>query len=202
MLSPLIILLLSASPAARSGAPAPVAARVAAQRVSECGLGRVAARFDAELDEDILVASEAGSATDSQLACADRAAGFYSLELPAKVQKRFDAMRNARLAVAARAQARAWISAHGLAGRVPQYRKGVDDDAAFARRIERLCGRQARGAFQSRYGPHALSPDWAMRHLQNRRAQSAVECLMNATTVAGFELFFIGNEAYAPSKPR
>lgn len=49
----------------------------AAKRVSECGLGPVTTHYKPELQEDILVANSAQSATDDQLACAFKVVGFY-----------------------------------------------------------------------------------------------------------------------------
>src|SRR4051812_28456097 len=96
MLASILLLLLAAPP------PPPdpferITPQQAAMRASRCGLGPVSVRFDADFQEDILIASEAGSATDAELACADKAASFYELRLPTKVQGRYEAIRQARL---------------------------------------------------------------------------------------------------------
>jgi hypothetical protein len=170
----------------------------AAKRVSECGLGPVATHYEPDLQEDVLVASSAQSATDDQLACAYKIVGFYyTLELPPNVQPRFDAMLNAEAEVWMKAQAHDWLSARGLLDRVPRYQRGVTDDGVFTRKVEALCGPQAKGAFQSKYGFHALSPDWIKRELKPSDPSSdALTCLMNVTAAAGFEFGFIGNEYY------
>jgi len=111
-------------------------------------------------------------------------------------------MRSAAAVVWVRAQALEWLSARGLLNRVPKYQAGLTDDGAFTRQVEALCGPQAKGAFQSKYGFHALSPDWA-RQLElpaKREGTETLSCLINATAFAGFTFGFIGNEAFAPSK--
>lgn len=175
-----------------------ITAQEAATRVSQCGLGPVTTRHDPDLEEDVLVASSALSATDEQLACAYKVVGFYyTLELPAKVQSRFDAILGAKAEVSLKAQAREWLSSRGLLNRVPKYQKGVTDDGAFTRQVEALCGPKAKGAFQSKYGFHALSPDWAVRQLNPPdRGDEVLSCLLYVTTDAGFDVAFIGNEYY------
>jgi hypothetical protein len=173
----------------------------AATRVSQCGLGPVGTRYDPDLQEEILVAASAKSATNEQLACAYKVVGFYyTLELPPNVQRRFDAILDAVADVRARAEAREWLTARGLLNRVPKYQAGVTDAGAFTRQVEALCGPQAKGAFQSKYGFHALSPDWA-RQLglpPKRESTEAFSCLMSVTAYAGFKFALIGNEAVKP----
>ena len=172
----------------------------AAKRLGQCGLGPVTTRYEALLDEDVLIATTVKSPTDEQLRCADKAVSFYTLKLPPNVQPHYEAMREARLTRLFEAQARAWLSARGLLSKVPKYQKGVTDDAAFTRQIETLCGPGATGAFQSKFGFHVLSPDWAKRefYLPDRSGGEVLMCLMHVTTVAGFEFGFIGNEYYRP----
>jgi hypothetical protein len=170
----------------------------AAKRLEQCGLGRVTTRYEALLDEDVLIATAVKSPSDEQLACADKAVSFYTLKLPPNVQPHYEAMREARLTGLFEAQARAWLSARGLLSKVPKYQKGVTDDAAFTRQIETLCGPGATSAFQSKFGFHALSPDWGKRefYFPDRSGVEVLTCLMHVTTVAGFEFGFIGNEYY------
>jgi len=176
--------------------PAPDPKKVT-KRVSQCGLGPISTRYDADLQEDILVAPDAKSATDAQLACADKAVGFYTLELPPSVQARFNAMRAARLSLEFQTQARAWLSARGLLDQLPKYQEGVTDDAKFTSQVESLCGPRAKGAFESKFGFHTLSPEWVERELEpSDRNGDVFSCLMNVTSAAGFKIGFIGNEYY------
>lgn len=180
-----------------------ITAQEAAKRVSQCGLGPVTTHYESELQEDVLVASSAQSATDEQLACAYKVVAFYyTLDLPSNVQARFDAMLEAKAEIWMKAQARDWLSARGLLDRVPAYQKGVTDDGAFTRQVEALCGPRAKGAFQSKYGFHALSPEWSKQFglPPKRKAVEALSCLSYATAVAGFKFGFIGNAAVAPAK--
>jgi len=52
----------------------------------------------------------------------------------------------------------------------------VTDDTVFGREVEKLCG--ADQALQSRDGPHALSPDWAMQHATPASEDGAMTCLL------------------------
>lgn len=173
-----------------------VTPQVAAERVSQCGLGAVTTSYDEVLQSGVLRAPGATAVSDEQLACADRAASDYLLELPPAVQPRYDAIRAARLSAHARVEGRAWLAKRGLLGRLPRYEAGVTDEAAFTRQLERLCGPRAEGAFQSEYGFHAISPDWARRSFKRfEEGAGALLCLMNAAQAAGFEIGFIGREA-------
>ena len=69
-------------------------------------------------------------------------------------------------------------------------------------RLKRYAARRQRELFQSKYGFHALSPDW-VRQLglpPKRTGMETLSCLMNATAFAGFTFGFIGNEAFGPPK--
>jgi hypothetical protein len=167
----------------------------AAKHVSQCGLGAVTVRHDDELDEDVLIVSSAQSLTDEQLACADKAISYYTLELPANVQPRFDAIRAERMSAIFKEHARNWLSTHGLLSRLPEYHEGVTNDSVFAHEAESLCGPRAKGAFQSKFGPHAFSPTWVKREMYPLdKGDEVFTCLRCVTTVAGFNVGFVGNE--------
>jgi hypothetical protein len=174
----------------------------AAGCVSKCGLGAVIVErreTDWGEDDEVLVAPNALEATDEQLASADRAAAFYSLELPATLQARYDAIRAARISAELLEQSRARLAARGLLERVPPYQVGMTDEGAFTGAVEELCGPRAKGAFQSEHGFHAISPDWVRRELNPARdGGEPLTCILDVTRVAGFEVHFIGN-AYAAS---
>jgi hypothetical protein len=171
---------------------------IAAEKAAQCGAGPVTLRYEDDLQEHILTIAGATSATDAQLACIDQSTGWYTVELPQNVQPRFDAIREARASALALEEARRWLSARGLLDRVPKYVEGATDDAAFAAQIEQLCGPRAKGAFQSQYGRHALSPDWMKKMGMPPKSEDldVFTCLTHVATVAGFKLWFIGNEAY------
>lgn len=172
---------------------------MAVERATKCGLGPVTIRNDKELQSDILSVPDAVSATEKQLSCLDDATGFgIFVELPAGVQPRFDALREARASRLMRAKASEWLSRRGLLARVPKYVRGTTDEAVFTREVEQLCGSETEGAFQSQYGRHVLSPEWITKFGMPPRDKDvqAMSCLINVTTVAGFKLGFVGNEAY------
>lgn len=176
-----------------------ITSQEAADRVSKCGLGPVAVdvrHTDWGEDDEVLVARTATSATDEQLECADRAASYYQLELPAELQRRYDAIRERRISAELLADARERLSASGMLDRVPRYERGVTDDAAFTEAVEQLCGPKASGAFGSKYGIHAISPDWVLRELKPYGAGSeTLRCILDVTRVAGYEVHLIGNMA-------
>jgi hypothetical protein len=199
----LTFLLALAAPASAFPVVERITAPEAARRVAQCGLGPVTTHYDRDLEEEVLVATRALSATDEQLECAYKVTGFYyTLELSPNVQRRFDAMLKAKAEVTMKAEARRWLSARGLLNRVPTYQRGVTNDAAFTRQVEALCGRQAKGAFQSEYGFHALSPHWVSQHgFPAKRDQTdTMSCLISVMAVAGYEIGLIGNAALAPAK--
>src|SRR5437762_778182 len=79
-----ILLLMAAPASAPLGVFERMTAQEAAKRFTQCGLGPVTIRWnDPDTGgEDILVATGVKSATDEQLRCADKAVGYYTLELP------------------------------------------------------------------------------------------------------------------------
>ena len=159
-----------------------VTPEMAIERAAQCGLGRASIRYEDELQSHILSATGFG----------------IDVELPPSVQPLFYAIRGARASALMKAEAREWLSKRGLLDLVPKYVPGKTDEGAFTREVERLCGPRTKGAFQSQYGPHALSPEW-VKNLglpPKDEDMEAMSCLLNVTSVAGFEMGFIGNEAY------
>lgn len=172
---------------------------VAAERAAQCGVGTVTFRYEEELQSDILTISGATAATDEQLACVDKAAGWgIFVELSPDLQRRFDAIREARASALAVADARSWLSARGLLDRVPKYVEGSTDDAVFVQQVEQLCGPKAKGAFKFQYGRYVLNPEWADKMGMPPKSEDsdALTCLSHVTTIAGFKFWIIGNEAY------
>ncbi|SDE67130.1 hypothetical protein SAMN05216557_10199 [Sphingomonas carotinifaciens] len=154
-------------------------------------------RSDADLDADILVVAKADHVTEQQLACAEKAANYYDVELTSSLQPRFEALREARMAAVMVSRARDWLRKHDLLDRLPDYRPGLTDDAAFARKIETLC--DAQGALESADGPRLLNTQWAMQHMTPPDMKTGpMECLFNATAAAGFDVGFIGNRPNTP----
>lgn len=194
----LALLLTLAAPETAPASAERLSPQEAAERVSQCGFGAVSTKYDPDSQEEVLIANDAQSVTDEQLACAFRVVDFYyTLQLPADAKSRFDAMLEANAAMRAKSEASDWLAARGLLTRVPTYHKGLTDEAAFTRQIEALCGPKARGAFQSKYGFHALSPEWFRRlgTPPKPEATEAMTCLMRIAAFTGFSVGFIGNEA-------
>jgi hypothetical protein len=167
----------------------------AASQASKCGLGPVTFQFNDEMDEDGLSLGRVTAATDAQLSCVERAAGPYFIDVGPELQERFFRMQIAHQEAFMQDQSRKWLADRGLLGRVPRYVAGTTDDAAFTAEVENLCGPHARGAFKSRFGPHAISPDWLSSSQPSAEESEAFDCIMKVTLVAGYKMGFIGNEA-------
>lgn len=185
------------------GHPELITPQEAVKRAEDCRLGAVTIRYEDELQSDILTVKDVMAASDEQLVCLDRATGFgIFVELPQSIQPRFDAIREARASAIAKEDARQWLSEKGLLDRVPKYVAGTTDDVQFTRAVEKACGPKADGAFQSKYGPHVLSPDWLNKFAMPPKPQDeeVIGCVFHALTLAGFSVGFIGNEAYASPK--
>lgn len=99
-----------------------------------------------------------------------------------------------------RAESREWLAKRGLLERVPKYIAGTTDSGAFSREVERLCGPEAKGAFQSKYGPEALSPEWMTKQgiPPKDGDMGALSCVLNVMTYAGYQVGFVGNGANRP----
>jgi hypothetical protein len=175
-----------------------VTPKTAAERVMRCGIGPVTVKSEAELDTEVLVVTANGPLTDEQIACIDKAASFYDVKLPASAQSRFDRARETRAAAYMAGEGRKWLLAHRLLDRLPSYRSGVTQDADVAHKIEELC--HAEGALSSSFGVHAVSPDWVMKNSGKIKQDGPFVCLLNAAWASGYQLGFIGNEAYAPNR--
>lgn len=175
----------------------------AVERAGDCHLGPVTMRYEDELQSDILTVNVT-AASEEQLVCLDKATEFgIFVELPPSIQPRFDAIREARASAIVKEDAREWLSAKGLLSRVPKYMAGTTDDAKFTREVEKVCGPQADGAFQSKYGPHVLNPQWSNRFAMppKHEDEDVFACLFNIMSYVGFSVGFIGNEAYEAPKP-
>lgn len=176
-----------------------ITAEEAVKRAKKCGLGGVTIRYGPEWQLEILTVTDAAEASDSQLDCLDKATGWsIFVELPADIQHRFDAIREARVSAIMLVEDRKWLGERGMLGRVPEYMPGVTDAGAFTREVEKLCGPRADGAFQSEYGFHALSPSWLDKVGMPLKPENeeVFMCLLKVTRVAGFEVGFIGNAVY------
>lgn len=196
--APISLLVITAQLAAGVQVPERVSPKAAAERVSRCGLGPVTIRYDDLLQSEVLSAPQATVATDEQLGCADKAVSYYDLELPSPVQPRYEAMRAKRAALLSRSEAKQWLAEQGLSERLPTFEKGVTDENAFSRSAEEVCGPRAKGAFDSAYGPHVLSPHWIERELGSGNFDSkAFRCLVSVAQAAGYDVGLVGNEAEA-----
>ncbi len=169
---------------------------LAVERMSKCGLGRPVARYDRESKIEILVLRRPVRARDDQLACLDKASGYLDVRLSLALQWRFNAIRDARLKAYFRDKGRAWLEAHGLLERLPEYRPG--NGAAYVQAIEQLCGPEASGAFRATDGGYGFSPEWMKRNEGHQFADEPTTCLTYALMASGFPPGFVGNESAAP----
>lgn len=198
-----IFILWSASFADPLENPGVTSPEIASRNIVQCGAEAVEVRYD-DLDDldDLDGFSPAPTlvvhgASEEQLPCISTAVGFYDVELPPALQKGFDAIRLAQYMTAYRKRAAAALSAQGLLDKVPKFRAGETDEAAFSRQLEAICGPTTQGALQSSYGPHVISPEWFSRIPlpPSPEDDAAISCLIAASAIADFELGFVGNEA-------
>ena len=169
---------------------------VAAERVASCGAGAVTVRSKKEIDVDVLVVAANSAITDKQIVCIAKAASFYEVELPPDAQPRLNAITTARSEAITKAEGAKWLSAHNLLAELPEYKVGVTNDDEFVRKIETLC--RAGGALHSRYGVHAINPEWVRKHVRIPTKDGPFACVISAAMASGFELVFIGNEQSTP----
>jgi hypothetical protein len=188
-------LLLSA--AAPAQAVSPVLGRVwpgsAAERVRACGFRNVALWYDRNLDEYAVVVSGSDQASDAQLSCAARASldTDYSVDLPAPLTERYDRLYWPMAEDAARRHARDWLAARGLLTRLPRYEKGRTEALAYARKLEQMCGPQARGALRMDDGYVTITTSSAAtRELDG----ATFDCLSNALWASGLPTGLLGTD--------
>jgi hypothetical protein len=171
----------------------------AVRRLEACGLVVVEARYDDTIQDDVLFVKDPAPA-DQVLACAADVSvttGSW-VEVSAGSREAYFTHYQAISRERNRAWARARLAQHGLLDAAPSYVANETDDQAFADRLERLCGDAAKGALQSEFGPHSISPVWVeSRGGGFEETGEVLMCLMTYAAAAGFEMGFIGNEKAA-----
>lgn len=185
--------LLSTSAQADAGTHKLAEPKVAAHSLEACGFPEVKPRFDDTLQEDVLDISAIQNATDDQLSCVANVSveTSYYVSFPEPLQARYAKIYGRTFHEKGMRDAKSWLSQKGLISKLPAY--SGTDAVKFARKLEKLC--DAEGALNSNFGPHAISADWMNRTVANSRSgDTAFECLLKASAVAGFEVGFIGNE--------
>jgi len=167
-------------------------------RVVACGVkrGDALVRDDATLQEEVVAVRDGVALSDVQLDCLAKAATetYWFLQFDAATQARYQPFDSKAGEAASLVLARAWVSAHGLAARVPVYREGRDDPALVATAIEKLCNAPA-GSFASVGGLVIAKNVPPLSYDQ-------FACGMNVATVAGLKFGFIGNAAEESAPPR
>jgi hypothetical protein len=195
------IILIAASLQVSAQMPVLVAPHIAAQQLAGCGFSAVRPVFNETLQEEVLEVRDVVVATDEQLTCAAKVSlsTVYYLAVPDALRKRYDAIYWRLAKERDVASARQWLAERGMLARLPQYKEGEDE--AFAKQLEEFCGGRAKGALQSEFGPHAISPEWVIRELTPPDlGDDTLQCLTSSASAAGFKLGIIGNEAYAAPK--
>ncbi|TMJ16727.1 MAG: hypothetical protein E6G94_03230 [Alphaproteobacteria bacterium] len=193
----LIELALAAAMAAQ-GAPerqSPPPPEATLRHFEACGAGQVSSRYDPDMREDIVEIAALPEATDEQLRClVDTSLTDARLvSVTGSAEQRYRDIESAVLEERMLARARAWASERGLLDRVPHYAGDKeDDDIAFARKLEALCGRDARGAFHG----HRLNIEWARRMAARGDPHKTADCLINVAILADFGIGIVGNEAF------
>ena len=183
---------------ANQGEGEPFASDVAAHDLRACGFSSVQV-VPYDFDEvQIIRISEETEVTDSQLACVAQVdvSTLQLIELPQALRERYFPIYR-RLQMERDAQSsRAWLAERGLLDQAPVFTEG--QDLAFAKQLEEFCGPNAKGALNSEYGPHAISPIWSIEALNSNEREPALgetlQCLLRTAAAAKFELYLLGND--------
>jgi len=178
----------------------PVKPATAAAQVAACGFKSARPRFDGGLEEDVVDVSDVASASEEQLRCVALAslATSYFVTFPPAVEEAYLPLYRRLSDEQQKAAARIWLQKRGLLARLPLYDAAAADDASFARALEHLCGRKAAGALQPMHGMATFSRGamWTLTERgfsKGKLDDETLHCLVNASTVAGYPIGFIGN---------
>ena len=167
----------------------------AERRLAACGLVDVEARYDDQIQDHVLHVEDSAP-PDESLACAADVSSVtgYWIELPENSRDAYFAHYRRVSRQRSQEWARERLTQQGLLAAAPVYVPGETDDKEFADRLESLCGDAAKGALQSEFGPHAISPAWAQsRDGKLDETAEVMMCLMTYAAAAGYEMHFIGN---------
>jgi hypothetical protein len=198
--------LLASPAAAQSDRPQIPSPEEAAARLRECGFERVDVKYDEGLEEDVLTLPGIKTASDEQIECAARVTvdSYYYLDLPEDLQKRYWQAYAPLEEEKSREISRKWFEDRGLLDTVPKYDPAEISDEAFAKELESFCGDDAKGALESEYGPHSISPAWADTDMSDKdvfeRIGAAMVCLLRSGEAAGFTIYLVGNDKERASK--
>lgn len=168
-----------------------------ARNLAVCGFSHVAVEADESLQEDVVVVSDAMSATNDQAECAARVAvdAEVYIRMPEQLARAYWAALMPLEKEKSRRLALIKVERQGLLDRMPRYQPDRMSDRVFASQLETFCGPRAQGALQSEYGPHSISPAWVLDKSNSEAVGKALECLLLVASANGFDLGFIGNEA-------
>lgn len=161
-----------------------------------CGFEVVAARYEDELQSDVLIIGD-DTATDDELSCLakKRNSGYILVFDDEELWASYYAAERRIYYPLAKAASRDWLTKRGIADEIPDFATSGLNDVAFARKIETTCGPDADGALVGTASPHQLNDDFLDQAWDNDKKKAAFECILHVATVSGFELGFVGNEA-------
>jgi hypothetical protein len=183
--------------------PAHLVPEVAAERVAACGFTSVRAKFDDELQEEVVEVRNLSSASPEQLRCAAVLSldSNYYVIFPAPVSETYETLYRRIAGERGKAGARAWLDKRGLLSRLPAYDPKRSDLAAVAQRLEALCGPRAAGTLKLGHGMATFREDALGRIEKGAFTEGTLDgetmvCLVNAAAASDFPLVLFGNEAY------
>ena len=181
------LLLSAAAPQAGQAALGRVWPGLAAERVRACGFSNVTLAYERKLDAYVVAVSGVQAPSDGQLRCAAKVSldTDYTITFPASVSPRYDQVYWPMADEAGRQQARAWLAKRGL--KLPRYAKG-SDQLSYARRLERMCGPRARGAYVIQDGFVTLKGG------SERLDPATFDCLANGLWASGLPTGLMGRD--------
>ena len=173
-----LMMLSAAAPQASGAALGRIWPGLAAERVKACGFSNVTLAYERRLEAYVVVVSATQAPSDDQLRCAARASldTDYTITFPASLSQRYDQIYWPTADEVGRQQARAWLAKRRL--KLPLYTKGADQ-LAYARKLERMCGPRAKGAFAIEEGYVTL------KSVPEQLDAATFDCVANALRAAG-----------------
>ena len=177
-------------------------AMAAARQVRDCGFADAEPYYDDEQQQLGVEVRGVDQATDAQLVCAaqvELTSENLVVWMPDALLDRYHEIAERLARRTSLADARSWLAARGLLGRVPRFDPTRDrDEDAFMRQLGALCAVDTTGELDPAYrpkagaaklpGPRIISMEWF-----GRQSQPALDCLWRVELVAGFETSLPGH---------
>jgi hypothetical protein len=174
----------------------------AAARIAACGFKDVRPKFDEALQEDVVEVLDKSSVTPEQMRCAAEVSldSRYYVVFPTPLYEAYERLFWRMSEMRNIAEGEAWLAERGLLSRLPRYDQKRSNEGAFAHSLELLCGPKATGTLQP-IGGRGTFKKGALGTVEKggltdgKLDDETITCLLHASTVSGYRIGIIGNEA-------